>query len=135
MEHNNCEQSANEARNETEETPQQERHHPRTQRARHNFWKVNAPTANQIMDKVKKVSRRKKTKQRPDPTVIPQQKDGNRQRKEAVKQVNNLVSLLSKETCGQVEVEKPDDVFRLLFENVNSLGVFATGEARGSKLR
>ena len=46
-------------------------------------------------------------------------------------QVNELLSLLSKKTCGQVEAEKPKYVFQLSFENVNILGVFATGEARG----
>ena len=103
VEHSDCEQSANEARNETVETPQRERHHPKTQRARHNFWKVNAPTANQIMDRVKKVSRKKKAKRRDNPIVVAQQKDGYRQRKEALKRVNNLVSLLNEETCGRVE--------------------------------
>ena len=87
------------------------------------------------MDKVKKVSRLKKKKKKVDPTVIVNQKTQARQRKAATKHVNDLVSLLCKETCGKVEKDKPEDVFRLLFENVNSLGVFATGEARGRKLR
>ena len=68
-----------------------------------------------------------------DLTVIVKQKVKARQQKVAMKQMNDLVSLLGNETCGQVEVEKPKDVFQLLFENIDSLGVFATGEARGSK--
>jgi hypothetical protein len=87
------------------------------------------------MDKVRKVSRLKKKKKRVDPIVIANQKTQARQRKVAIKYVNDLVSLLCKETCGKVEKAKPEDVFRLFFENVNSLGVFATGEARGRKLR
>ena len=43
--------------------------------------------------------------------------------------------LLCKEVCGQVEEEKPEDVFQILFENGNSLGVLATGEARGENIR
>ena len=96
---------------------------------------MNAPTVKQITDKAKKVSRLKKKKKRVDPIVIAKQIYESRQRKAAMKQVNDLVSFLDKETCGQVEAEKSEDVIRLLFENVNSLGVFATGEARGSKLR
>ena len=87
------------------------------------------------MDNVKRVSRLKKKKKRADSTVIVNQKTQSRQRKAATKHVNDLVSLLCKETCGQVEEEKPEDVFRTFFENVNSLGVFATGKARGRKLR
>ena len=46
-----------------------------------------------------------------------------------------MVSLLYKETCGKVEEDKPEEVFQILFGNANSLGVFATGEARRKKLR
>ena len=46
----------------TEEISQRGSHYPATQRGRHNFWKSNAPTVKQIMDKVKKVSRLKKKK-------------------------------------------------------------------------
>jgi hypothetical protein len=53
----------------TAEIPQNECHHPRTQRARRNFWNANAPTVKQIIDKVKKVSRLKKKKKNiADPT-------------------------------------------------------------------
>ena len=38
----------------TEETPQREGHHPATQKACQIFWKPNAPTVKQIMDKLKK---------------------------------------------------------------------------------
>ena len=46
-----------------------------------------------------------------------------------------MVSLLYKETCGQVGEEKPKDAFRFLFDFVNCLGVFATGEVRVTKHR
>ena len=49
--------------------------------------------------------------------------------------MNNLASLLRKETCSKVEEDKPKDVFQIIFEIANSLGVFATGEARERKLR
>jgi hypothetical protein len=88
---------------------------------------------------VKKISRPKKKKEkkkRVDLTVIAKQTYESRQRVSAMKQVNDLVSLLlGKETCGQVEAEKPKDVFRLLSENINSLGVFSAGETGGNKLR
>ena len=56
-----------------------------------------------------------------NPTMIVNQKTQARQRKAVKKHVNNLVSLLREETCSKVEKDKPEDVFRLLFENVNSL--------------
>ena len=65
------------------------------------------------MDKVKKVYRlKKKKKKRVDPVVIAKQKDKSRQQKAATKQVHDLVSLLGKDTCVQVEAEKSEDVFR-----------------------
>jgi hypothetical protein len=39
------------------------------------------------------------------------QKTQARQKKAAIKCVNNLVSLLCKETCGKVEMDKPEDVY------------------------
>ena len=87
------------------------------------------------MDKVKKVSRLKQKKQRVDPILIVNQKTQTKQKKAAIKHVNSRVVLLCKETCGKIERDKPEDVLRLLFENINSLGVFATGKARGRKLR
>ena len=119
----------------TEETPQRESHYPATQNANRNVWKLNASTVKQIIDKVRKVSRLKKKTERVGPMVIVNQKTQARQEKAAIKHVNDLVSLLCKETCGKVEKAKPEDAFRLFFENVNSLGMFATGEARGRKLR
>ena len=103
-------------------------------KAHRNFWKSNALTVKKVMDKVKKTSRLKKKKKRMDPTVIVNQKTQARQRKAVTKHVNNLVSLLCKETCGKVEKDKSEVVFQLLFENANSLEVFITGEARGRKL-
>ena len=87
------------------------------------------------MDKVKKVSRLKKKKKRVDPTAIVDQKTQARQRKAAKKSRERSGVPALQEICGKVEKDKPEDVFRLLFENVNSLGVFATGEPRGKKLR
>jgi hypothetical protein len=70
-----------------------------------------------------------------DHEVSAQLRDEARQQKTATKRINKLVSLLREETCGQVEVEKPNDVLRLPFENVNSLGVFSTGRVRGQRLK
>ena len=75
------------------------------------------------MDKVEKVSRltkkkkrkkKKKKKRRVDPMVIVNQKTRARQRKAVTKNVKDLVSLLCKDTCGKVEEDKPEDVFRIL---------------------
>ena len=66
------------------------------------------------MDKLKKVSRLKKKKnkkKRVDTIVIVNQKTQARQRKVVTKHVNDLVSLLCKETCDKVEEDKPEDVF------------------------
>ena len=78
---------------------------------------------------------KKKKKKRVGPAVIVNQKTQARQRKVATKHVHTLVLLPCKETCGKVEEDKPEDVFQILFENVNSLGVLETSEARGRKLR
>ena len=43
--------------------------------------------------------------------------------------------LLREETCRNVEFEKPNDVLCLLFENVNSLGMFSIDRARCQKLK
>ena len=60
------------------------------------------------MDKMKKVSRpKKKKKKRGDVTGTAKQPYESRQWTSAMKQVNDLVSLLlGNETCGQVEAEK-----------------------------
>ena len=42
---------------------------------------------------------------------------------------------LAAEEHGTLEKKKPPDVYRLLFENVNRLGVFRTGKARNRKIR
>ena len=65
------------------------------------------------MNKVKKVSRLKKNKKRVDPSVPVNQTTQIRQRKGAKTHVVTLVSLLYKETYGNVEKDKPEDVFQL----------------------
>ena len=62
-------------------------------------------------------------------------RDKARQQQAATKRINELVLLLRKKMCGQVEIEKPNNVLQLLFENVNSLGVLLTGKTRGQKLK
>ena len=80
---------------------------------------------------MKKVSRLNKNKKRVDPTVIVNQRTQTRQHVATTKHVNGLVvSLLCKETCGKVEKDTPDDVSRMLFEDANSLGGFATAKDR-----
>ena len=79
--------------------------------------------------------KKKTKKKRADLTVIVDQKYQARQRKTVSKEVKNLIFLLGKKTCGQVDTDKPEDGFRILFENVISLGVFTIGEARGRELR
>jgi hypothetical protein len=64
------------------------------------------------MNKAKKVSRlKKKKKKKTYVSVTAKQNDKSRQLKAAIKQVNDLVILLGKETCGKVEMEKTEDVF------------------------
>ena len=59
-----------------------------------------------------------------DPAVKASIQDQRKQRKEAIKKTNELISLLREETSGKIDLKKPSDVIRLLFENVNSIGVF-----------
>ena len=87
------------------------------------FWNLNAPPVKKIIETVKKVLRLKKTKKRVDPTWIVNQKTQARQSEAATKHLNDMVSLLCKDICGKVEKEKHEDVFQLIFENVNCLGV------------
>ena len=61
-------------RDATSESSQSDRLHPKSQNTRRSFWKVNTPTAQQIMDKVKKVSRLEK-KKRVDHVVSVQLRD------------------------------------------------------------
>ena len=64
-----------------------------------------------------------------------QQKVCVQQRKEATKVISELVNELREHERGHVEKEKQSNTVRVMFENVNSLGVFATGKARNRKLR
>ena len=41
---------------------------------------------------------------------------------------------MREETAGKVDLKKPCHVLRLLFKNVNSLGIFSSGRAKGLKL-
>ena len=70
----------------------------------------------------------------PDPAVKADVNNQRRLRKEAMKKVNELLAQCRKDNCGKVEVTKPNDVLRVLFENVNSIGVFSTGKAKIQKL-
>jgi len=49
--------------------------------------------------------------------------------------INDMGQGLRDQERGYVEKEKPSDTMRLMFENVNSLGVFTTGKSRNRKLR
>ena len=118
----------------TEELGQRQRFHPNSQRARDIFWRNNTPTADEIIGKVRKVSRKQKKKGGRNPVIKATLKDQLQQRRAAIKKVNNIISLLREEACGKVDLKKPSNVLRLLFENVNSIGVFASGRARGQKL-
>ena len=51
------------------------------------------------------------------------------------KMVNEMVHKLTEQERGHVEKKKPSDTMRVMFENVNSLGVFTTGKHRNRKLR
>jgi hypothetical protein len=97
-------------RDATSESTQSDRLHPKSQQARCSLWKVNAPTAQKIMDKVKKVSRLEK-KKRVDHVVSVQLRDRTRQRKAATECINELMSLPREETCGQVKVENLNNSF------------------------
>ena len=94
---------------------------------------MNAPTVQQIMDMMRKVSRLKKKGE--NHSVSMQLREEARQNRAASKRVNKVMSLLRKETYGQAEVEKLKDVLWLLFEDVNSLGVFLKCRARDQKLK
>ena len=103
-------------------------------KARGLFYKEHGPTTDQVMQKVKKVGtlRKKKINRNLSRT---QQKAIVQKRKDAMNAINKLVKALAAKECGRLDKKKPSDVYKLLFENVNSLGVFSTGKARNKKLR
>ena len=104
--------------------------HSSVRKARKEFMKANTPASEEVVKKIKQVHVKKKRKHRRDPTVKAGIKEQRRARKEAIRIVNELLRELRDDKRGKVSCEKPDDVLRLIFENVNSLGVFSTGRAK-----
>ena len=106
----------------TDDIPQIECLWPRIQRARCNFWKANTCTVKQIMGKVKRAPDSRRRRRREQIRQCQSSKKTSQDnRKKAMKRVNALMSLLSKETCAQVEAGKTENVFQNRFENVYSL--------------
>ena len=92
--------------------------------------KANTPVAKEVVRRIRQIRVKNKRKHKRDPTVKAGIKEQRRARKEAIRIVNELVRELKDDKRGNVNCEKPDDVLRLIFENVNSLGVFSTGRAK-----
>ena len=109
--------------------------HPAVRSARVRFYDKVGPTVNQVIDKVKKVSRWKKKKKTNVTFTKAQQKVVVQERKGVTKMVNEMVHKFKEQERGHVEKKKPSDTMRVMFENVNSLGVFTTGKHRNRKLR
>ena len=108
---------------------------PAVRRGRSSFYEREGPTVDQVIDKVKKISRLKKKKKKRIEFSKAQQKVVVQQRRDTTKAINDMVQSLREQERGHVEKEKPSDTMRVMFENVNSLGVFATGKSRNRKLR
>ena len=92
------------APSDTEEFKENQRFHPRAQRVRAKFWRNNTQTTEQIIDTVRKVSKKQKSKRRRDPKIKAKLKDQVQQQQAATKKVNKPILLLQEETCGKVDL-------------------------------
>ena len=92
--------------------------------------RANTPAEKEVVRRIRCMRVKSKRKHRRDPMVKVCIKEQQRAQKEEIKIVNELVKELRKDKRGNLEFEKPDDVLRLIFENVNSLGVFSAGKTK-----
>ena len=110
--------------------------HPSVQKAIGIFMRENTLAEKEVVRRIRGLRVKSNRKRRRDPMVRARAcvKEQRRAHNEAIKIVNELVKELKEDKRGNVKFEKPNDVLRLIIENVNSLGIFSVGKAKLRKL-